>query len=127
RQPRREKHRSSRGQYHWVHEPASSIAGKWLELLKEAAPRVQRVALLYNAQIAPEAAGQYFNWIEKAGHALAVQTTKVPYSSVLDIIDAVDAFAAEPNGGLIVSPPGGVTANLELILQLTEKYRLPTV
>jgi putative ABC transport system substrate-binding protein len=105
----------------------SSIAGKWLGLLKETVPRVQRVALLYNAQIAPEAAGQYFNWIEKAGYALAVQTTKLPYNSIQDIIDAVDAFAAEPNGGLIVSPAGRATANLELILQLTERYRLPTI
>jgi putative tryptophan/tyrosine transport system substrate-binding protein len=83
----------------------SSFGGKWLELLKEAAPRIERVALIYNAQLLPGDDYGYFLSIQDAARVLAVKTIKTPYRNAVDIVRAIDEFSAEPNGGLIVLPP----------------------
>jgi putative ABC transport system substrate-binding protein len=106
----------------------SSFGGKWLELLKEAAPRIERVALIYNAQVVPDEEGYgYFPSIEDAARALAVKTIKMPYRNAVDIMGAIDAFATEPNGGLIVLPAPPTAANRLTILQLAANHRLPAI
>jgi putative tryptophan/tyrosine transport system substrate-binding protein len=108
----------------------SSIGGKWLELLKEAVPRVERAALIYNPpppELATEGGSSYVRSIEDAARALAVKTIKLPYRDAVDIVRAIDAFAAEPNGGLIVVPPPPSRANREAILRLATQHRLPTI
>jgi hypothetical protein len=102
--------------------------GKWLELLKEAAPRIERVALINNAQLVPGDGGYgYFPTIEDAARVLAVKTTKVPYRNAVDIVRAIDAFSAEPNGGLIVLPPPP-TAEIPVSALLTpETWSLPPI
>jgi putative ABC transport system substrate-binding protein len=104
----------------------ASIGGKWLELLKEAVPQVDRVALLYNAQVTTDTGG-YFPSIEEAARVLAVKAIKMQYRNAVDIVRAIDAFAAEPNGGLIVVPPSPTAANRETILQLAAQHRLPAI
>jgi putative tryptophan/tyrosine transport system substrate-binding protein len=101
-----------------------SIAGKWVELLKEVAPRIQRVGLLYNAQL--NFAG-YFPSIEEAARALAISAIKIPYRDSIDIAHNIDAFAAEPDGGLIVVPPSPAATNREIVLRLAARHRLPTM
>jgi putative ABC transport system substrate-binding protein len=105
-----------------------SFGGKWLELLKEAAPRIERVALINNAQLVPGDGGYgYFPTIEDAARVLAVKTTKVPYRNAVDIVRAIDAFSAEPNGGLIVLPPPP-TAEIPVSALLTpETWSLPPI
>jgi putative ABC transport system substrate-binding protein len=105
----------------------ASIGGKWLELLKEAAPQVERVALLYNGEFTPHDGYGYFPSIEEAAGALGVQTIKLPYRDAVDIVRATDAFAAEPNGGLIVVPPSPTASNRETILRLAVQHRLPSI
>jgi putative ABC transport system substrate-binding protein len=102
----------------------SSIGGKWLELLKEAAPRVQRVAVVYNPQLLSGDSG-YISSIEEAARALAVKAIKAPYSDAIDLVRAFDAFAAEPDGGLIVLPPAPTPAGT--ILRLAAQHRLPAI
>jgi putative ABC transport system substrate-binding protein len=104
----------------------SSIGGKWLELLKEAAPRVQRAAVIYNPQLLSDDSG-YISSIEAAARVLAVKAIKVPFSDAVDLVRAIDAFAAEPNGGLIVLPPAPIPANRGTILRLAAQHRLPTI
>jgi putative tryptophan/tyrosine transport system substrate-binding protein len=101
-----------------------SIAGKWVELLREVAPRIQRVGLLYNAQL--NLSG-YFPFIEEAARALTILAIRIPYRDAIDIMDNIDAFAAEPDSGLIVVPPSPAAANREIVLRLTARHRLPTV
>jgi putative ABC transport system substrate-binding protein len=103
----------------------SSISGKWLELLKEAVPRVERVAVTYNPQVS--AAASDISSIEEAARVLAVKAIKVPFSDAVDLVRALDAFAAEPNGGLIVLPPNPTPANRGTILRLAAQHRLPTI
>jgi putative tryptophan/tyrosine transport system substrate-binding protein len=101
-----------------------SIAGKWVELLKEVAPRIQRVGLLYNAQLN---FGGFFPSIEEAGHALTISAIKIPYRDAIDIMHNIDVFAAEPDGGLIIVPPSPAAANREIVLRLAARHRLPTI
>jgi putative tryptophan/tyrosine transport system substrate-binding protein len=81
-----------------------SIAGKCLELLKEAVPSVTRVANILN----PDAASgpSYISSIEAAAPALGLQAIKIPVRNAVDTVRAIDAFTVEPNGGLLIlSPP----------------------
>jgi putative ABC transport system substrate-binding protein len=101
-----------------------SIAGKWLELLKEAAPRTSRVALIFVPGIVGEV---YFPVIDAAAVALGIKVVRTPYRNATELERAIDAFAAEPNGGLVVVPPPPRGANRELIKRLALKHRLPGI
>jgi putative ABC transport system substrate-binding protein len=106
-----------------------SIGGTWLQLLKEAAPQVNRVALLQNARLLrnPDAETGYYPSIEEAGRVLAVKAIRIPYRDSLEIADGIGAFAAEPNGGLIVMPPPPTTTNTRLIIRLAAQHQLPSI
>jgi ABC-type uncharacterized transport system substrate-binding protein len=107
-----------------VFEP--SIAGKWLELLKEAAPRLARVAIIVNPETAL-IASRYLSPIEVAASALNVTVVNRPVRNAVDIVHAIDAFAVEPNGGLLVLPPPPNTSIRNTILQLAEHHKLPAI
>jgi ABC transporter substrate binding protein len=80
-----------------------SIGTKWLEALKQIAPRVTRVALIYNPETAPYA-NLFQQPVEAAAAAFAVMPITVAARSVAELERAVDAFARTPNGGLLVLP-----------------------
>jgi putative tryptophan/tyrosine transport system substrate-binding protein len=102
----------------------ASIAGKWVELLREAAPHVARVAIVFNPDTAPES---YLTSVETAALALGVPAIKTPVRNPLDVVRALDAFAAEPNGGVIGVPPFGASATRDMIIQLAAQHRLPSI
>jgi putative ABC transport system substrate-binding protein len=101
-----------------------SIGGKWLQLLKEVAPRIGRVALVFDPANAPET---YFSSIEAAGHFLGVQVIKMPIRNVADVEGGIDKFAAGSNGGLLVLPDNTAGTHRELIIRRAEQYRLPAI
>jgi putative ABC transport system substrate-binding protein len=101
-----------------------SIAGKWLELLKEAAPRIRRIAQLSDPANTPET---YFTAVEAAARALAIQVFRAEVRNVLDIVRAIDAFAAEPDGALLFPPDNTILSHRETIFQLTTQHRLPAI
>src|SRR5215467_12006260 len=70
-----------------------SMGGKWLELLKEAAPHTARVALVFVPGIVVE---NYFTAIDPAAEALGLKVIKTPYRNAAELERAIDAFAAEP-------------------------------
>jgi putative ABC transport system substrate-binding protein len=103
-----------------------SLGGKWLELLKEVAPRVSRVALLFNPATAPYA--EYvLNSFNAAAATFGVEArvTHVQDASGLEAVIA--AQAREPNGGLIVLNEDFTIAHRVEIVSLAARYRLPTV
>jgi len=100
------------------------IAVKWLELLKEIAPRVARVAFLYDPR-SPSALG-YLRTME-AVSTLAVQVSGAPVGNAEDITRAVQTFAKDPNGGLLVLPSPAVRTHRDLIIALSAKHNLPAV
>ena len=101
-----------------------SLGGKWLELLKEAAPRTARVALIFAAENVND---QYFDVIEAAADILGVKAIRTSYGNAAELERAIDTFAAEPNGGLIMLPPPPYPGIRELINRLALKHRLPTM
>jgi ABC-type uncharacterized transport system substrate-binding protein len=103
----------------------TSLAGKWLELLKEAVPRLARVAIVFNPDLGPTVPS-YIALIEAAAPTLGVRTIRTPVRNAIDIVHAIDAFAAEPNGGLLVLPPAN-SALRETIMQLAAQHRLPAI
>src|SRR5262245_20156777 len=101
------------------------FAGKWLELLKEVAPRVTRVAVLRNAAIASQIA--LFGGIQSVAPSFGVELRPVDTSDAGEIERAITAFASEPNGGLIAASGAGVLRHRELIVALAAQHRLPAV
>ena len=101
-----------------------SMGGKWLELLKEVAPRVARTAAIFN----PEThSGQYWQSIEAAAPSLAVTFTRAPVRDAAEIERTIEAFARDPNGGLLVMPDSFTLTHRELIVALAERHRLPSI
>jgi putative tryptophan/tyrosine transport system substrate-binding protein len=101
-----------------------SIAGKWLERLKEAAPHITRVALLLNQEFIVEG---YVEMVEAVAPALSVRVIKTPYRNSAELESAIAAFAEQPNGGLIVMPASPSADTMRLIYRLAERHRLPAM
>jgi putative ABC transport system substrate-binding protein len=100
-----------------------SLAGKWLELLKQIAPRVTRVALLRDAAI-PTGPAQ-FGVIQAVAPSLGVEVNPVNVRDAGEIERAVAAFARTSNDGLIVT--GGGLRHRDLIITLAARHKLPAV
>jgi ABC-type uncharacterized transport system substrate-binding protein len=100
-----------------------SIGGKWLQLLKEAAPRTERAALIFNPRLA--FSEPYVPSIEETALSLGVRVQRIPYQNAAELIREVDAFATGPNGALIMLPPFA-TYPLEFMARL-DQHRLPSI
>jgi putative ABC transport system substrate-binding protein len=96
------------------------FAGKWLELLKEIAPRVTRVAVLRDSAIASQIA--LFGGIQSVAPSLGVELRPIGTRDAGEIEDVMVAFAREPNGGLIAASGAGVIKHRELIVTLAARY-----
>jgi putative ABC transport system substrate-binding protein len=103
----------------------SSIGGKWLELLKEIAPAVRRVAMIYNPPTASFAG--YLRPFEAAGPASGVQASAAAVHSDADIENAIEDLAREPGGGFIVLPDTftGIHRDQIVSIQLGTNFTLP--
>jgi putative tryptophan/tyrosine transport system substrate-binding protein len=102
-----------------------SLSGKWLELLKEIAPGVTRVAVLRDPAT-PSGTGQ-FGVIQAVASSLRVEVSPVNTRDAGEIERAVAAFARSPNGGLVVTGSGAAIVHRGLIITLAARYRLPAV
>jgi putative ABC transport system substrate-binding protein len=102
-----------------------SIGGKWLELLKEIAPSVTRVAVLRNSTIT-SGVGQ-FGAIQSVAPSLGVELRPIDVRDADEIERGVAAFAETLNGGLIVTASGLTRIHRDLIIKLAARYRLPAV
>ena len=103
-----------------------TMAGKWLELLKEIAPRVARVAMLFNPATAPYAE-YWLNPFKAAASSFAVQAIVAPVHDTSELDSVIVAQAHEPNGGLIVMPDTFMNVHRSEITSLAGRYRLPAV
>src|SRR4029077_16427712 len=102
-----------------------SIAGKWLELLKEIAPRVTRAAVLRESSIA--AGPALFGVIQAAAPSLGVELRPVDVRDAGEIERAITAFAQGANGGLIVTGSISAAVHRDLIVTLAARHKLPAV
>ena len=110
-----------------------ALSGKWLELLKEIAPGMTRVAVLRDAALSIGPA--QFGVIQAVAPSLRVEANpinlrdagKINMRDAGEIERAIAAFAGSPSGGLIVTPSALATAHRELIVTLAAQHKLPAV
>jgi putative ABC transport system substrate-binding protein len=102
-----------------------SLGGKWLELLKQIAPTITRVAVLRDAGTT-SGTGQ-FAAIEAVAPSLMVDVVPINMREAGDLERTVAAFAGSPNGGLIVTGSGLSILHRDLIISLAAQYKLPAI
>jgi putative tryptophan/tyrosine transport system substrate-binding protein len=102
-----------------------AIAAKWLELLKQIAPQVTRVAVIYDLTN-PETK-EYLPVIEAAARSFGVQVSISVVRNAAEIERAIEEFTREPNGGLIPLPTPLMAVHRDLIISLAARHRLPNV
>jgi putative tryptophan/tyrosine transport system substrate-binding protein len=103
----------------------TAMAGKWLEILREISPGVTRVAFLLHPQH-PAWAG-YASTIEAAASSFGIGISPAGARDAVGIERALEAFAREPNGGLMVLPDNFTQVHRELIIALAARNRLPAI
>jgi putative tryptophan/tyrosine transport system substrate-binding protein len=101
-----------------------SLGGKWLELLKEIAPRVAKATLMFNPQTAPRIQG-YLDSFKAAGASLGVEPIVTPVAGMPEVESLVSS--SEPNSGLVVMADIFTERHLAEIAALTTRYRVPAV
>jgi putative ABC transport system substrate-binding protein len=102
------------------------MVGKWLEMLKEAAPGVVRAVLMFN----PDTAAHYYVYLrsfEAMPRSIAVEVTAAPVRNTAEIEEAIARLGREPGGGLIVAPDAFTIVHQHLFIRLAEQHRLPAV
>ena len=102
-----------------------SLSGKWLELLKQIAPRVTRAAVI--REQANAAGIAQFSAIQALAPSLGVQVSPVNVRNVNEIESGIATFARTANGGLIVTGSATSTIYRDLILKLAAQYKLPAI
>ena len=101
------------------------MSGKWLELLKEIAPRVTRAAILRDPTLAA-GTGQ-LGAIQSVAPSLGVETSPIDTRDAGEIERSITDFARTPNAGLVVVAVPGAIVNRKLIITLAAQHRLPAV
>ena len=104
----------------------SSMGGKWLELLKEIAPQVSQVTMLFNPATAPQA-DYYRRSIESAAPLLAIATRAAPISDVAAAETEIVATAHDRNSGLVVLPDTFTFTNRDQVVAAANRANLPAV
>jgi putative tryptophan/tyrosine transport system substrate-binding protein len=107
-------------------ENESAMGGKWVELLKEIAPRTVRMALLFNPGTPPPLK-VYMPSIQAAASSFAIQAIAAPVHASDEIEGIIATQARDPGGGLIVMPNAFNVVNRELIIALTARYGVPAI
>ena len=104
-----------------------SIGGKWLELLKEIAPQVRRVAMMFNPDTSPGQGSYFLPALDAAAQAFGVQSLKAPVRNDSNIEEAIASLASQPGGGLVVVSDGFVRVHRHTIIAAAARHKIPTV
>ena len=102
------------------------MGSKWLELLKEIAPRIRRAAIIYNPDTAPNAPA-FADPAQSAGSALGVSVVLRPLRDKAELDSVFAEFAREPGGGLILVPDPFTSALSDLLAETAIRHRLPLI
>jgi ABC-type uncharacterized transport system substrate-binding protein len=100
--------------------------GKWVELLKEIAPGMERMAVLSNPATGPSLQ-RYLPFIQAAASSFAVELSVAPVHAKDEIEGVIAAQARVPGGGLLVAPASLSTINRDLIIALAARYKVPAI
>jgi putative tryptophan/tyrosine transport system substrate-binding protein len=105
----------------------SSMTGKWVELLKDIAPELTRVAFLFNPQMAAGGGSYFLRPIDAAASTLKVKSVMALVHDDDEIEAAFAALAREPGSGAVLLPDIFTVAHYQRVIALAESYRVPTV
>jgi putative ABC transport system substrate-binding protein len=105
----------------------ASLGGKWLQLLKEIAPRIRRVAFMFDPKMAPGGGAYYRRLIEGAAPSIGIQVIAAVVHDADDIKRSIDSFTRESNGGLIVLPDVTTVTHRRETISLAAHHRLPAI
>jgi putative tryptophan/tyrosine transport system substrate-binding protein len=103
-----------------------SMGGQWIELLKEVAPRVTRVLLIFNPETSPQSK-VFLQSIQTAASSFGVEIVPNAVQDAADIETSVESFARRPDGGLIIPTDTFTQMRRGLIVELAARYRLPAI
>jgi ABC-type uncharacterized transport system substrate-binding protein len=103
---------------------APTLGGKWLELLKEVAPRLVRTAALFNPKTHT---GQYWSVLEAGAQTVNVTFAKAAVAEAAEIERAVAAMSGEPSGGLLVMPDSFTMSHRETIVASAARHGVPAI
>ena len=103
----------------------SSVAGKWLSMLKEIAPGIKRVALIGNPKTSPY--DYFLRASQGAATPLGLEVVANRVENTADLQGSMDSFAREPDGGMVVVPDGTMTMMRAQLVGLAARLRLPAV
>ncbi len=101
------------------------MAGKWLEFMREIAPRVQRVAFIFHPDVAPHRG--LLHAAQTAATSMGINLLAYPVHDRSEITAAITSFASIPDGGLVAASHAVTYSNRDLIISLATSHRLPTV
>jgi len=104
-----------------------NIAVKWVELLKEIAPQLSHVAMLYNSTRSIPQLAYHQDAIKTAGASFGVTTELTAWEDIKNLEQAMSALGQKPNTGLIVIPTSHTSAEREVIISLANRYRMPAM
>jgi putative tryptophan/tyrosine transport system substrate-binding protein len=104
----------------------ASVAGKWLEMLRELKPGLSRVALVFGRRTAPGGGEHYLRLVQAAADALAVAVVPVPIENGDDVERQLEAFGREP-GGIVVLPDATTSSYRSFIVAAASRARLPAI
>ena len=103
-----------------------TICGKWLEIVKEIAPRTSRVALIFNPDTASHAK-RFLNPLEAAAAAYATKPLAAPFHNAQEIERAIEALPRTPPSALLIVPDSSTILHRQLIIELANRTRYPAI
>ena len=105
----------------------ASIAGKWLAMLKEIAPRLARAALVGNPKVMLTGYDYFLRAAEATAPSFAIELVPSHVENAADIERAIESFARVPNGGLVLPPDSTTNVHRDLVIGLAARHRLPAI
>jgi putative tryptophan/tyrosine transport system substrate-binding protein len=105
----------------------ASLAGKWLGILRELAPTLTHVAILFNPKTSPGGGSYYLHLIEEAVKSTTMNVQAMPVSDAAALERSIENVAQHPNSGMVVLPDVLTTGHRNLIIKAAERYKLPTI
>jgi putative ABC transport system substrate-binding protein len=104
-----------------------SMGGKWLEILKELAPAMTSLGVVYDPANAPDVGSYYKHSLDAAARALDVKLVDAPVHTAADIERAIADLARRPDVGIVVLPDNTTVRYRELLAGLASKHRVPAI
>jgi putative tryptophan/tyrosine transport system substrate-binding protein len=104
-----------------------SMGGKWLEFLKQIAPLTTRVTVIFNPDTAPANGTIFLHSLDAAAKSFAIEVSAALVRNADDIERVIAQLGKTEHAGLIVAPDAFVVAHRRQIIELAERYRVPTM